>query len=104
MIRRPPRSTLFPYTTLFRSLLALVGLGFFQLDDVVPLPRVEGIPLPTLLLVGGLLAGALLALVARPLVGLRGRRRAGRAGELVCGAGYAAGEGGGAAPAGAGPE
>src|SRR5256885_16609727 len=26
MIRRPPRSTLFPYTTLFRSLLALHGL------------------------------------------------------------------------------
>src|SRR2546430_11933389 len=25
MIRRPPRSTLFPYTTLFRSLLALLG-------------------------------------------------------------------------------
>src|SRR3712207_6871977 len=25
MIRRPPRSTLFPYTTLFRSGLALVG-------------------------------------------------------------------------------
>src|SRR5258708_36043113 len=25
MIRRPPRSTLFPYTTLFRSLPALVG-------------------------------------------------------------------------------
>jgi hypothetical protein len=60
-------------------LLALVALGFFQLDDVVPLPRVEGIPLPTLLLVGGLLAGALLALVARPLVGLRARRRARRA-------------------------
>src|SRR5258708_14713494 len=32
MIRRPPRSTLFPYTTLFRSLLGLgVGLG----DDEV---------------------------------------------------------------------
>src|SRR2546422_11717294 len=31
MIRRPPRSTLFPYTTLFRSLQAepqLVGLSF----------------------------------------------------------------------------
>src|SRR2546430_15680053 len=29
MIRRPPRSTLFPYTTLFRSLaLLLVGFGF----------------------------------------------------------------------------
>src|SRR2546429_1134385 len=26
MIRRPPRSTLFPYTTLFRSHLAVVGL------------------------------------------------------------------------------
>src|SRR3712207_6948176 len=26
MIRRPPRSTLFPYTTLFRSLLALIAL------------------------------------------------------------------------------
>src|SRR3712207_8646953 len=25
MIRRPPRSTLFPYTTLFRSLVARVG-------------------------------------------------------------------------------
>src|SRR2546421_12867390 len=27
MIRRPPRSTLFPYTTLFRSRLAQVGGG-----------------------------------------------------------------------------
>src|SRR3712207_7778923 len=27
MIRRPPRSTLFPYTTLFRSVGALVGAG-----------------------------------------------------------------------------
>src|SRR2546430_6547630 len=30
MIRRPPRSTLFPYTTLFRSLL---GGGQRQVDD-----------------------------------------------------------------------
>jgi hypothetical protein len=56
-------------------LLGLVVLGLFQLDDVVPLPRVEGLPLPTLLLVGGLLAGALLALVVRPFVALRARRR-----------------------------
>src|SRR3989449_3764826 len=28
MIRRPPRSTLFPYTTLFRSLVTLLGQGF----------------------------------------------------------------------------
>src|SRR2546426_2363600 len=27
MIRRPPRSTLFPYTTLFRSILLLSDLG-----------------------------------------------------------------------------
>src|SRR5258708_40318714 len=27
MIRRPPRSTLFPYTTLFRSVLLVGGLG-----------------------------------------------------------------------------
>ncbi|MGY1916934.1 GTPase [Blastococcus sp. SYSU DS0973] len=57
-------------------LLALVALGFFQLDEIVPLPRVEGLPLPTLLLGGGLLAGLLLALVCRPFVALRARRRA----------------------------
>src|SRR5256885_10049055 len=28
MIRRPPRSTLFPYTTLFRSPKTLLGLSF----------------------------------------------------------------------------
>src|SRR5256885_13056709 len=31
MIRRPPRSTLFPYTTLFRSLLLLGHLGLVDL-------------------------------------------------------------------------
>src|SRR3712207_7001807 len=44
MIRRPPRSTLFPYTTLFRSDLdAVIGHGLlwggahrFLLDHVVP--------------------------------------------------------------------
>ena len=64
-------------------LLALVGLGFFQLDDVVPLPRVEGVPLPTLLVAGGLLAGLLLAFVSRPLVGLRARRRGRTAGRRL---------------------
>jgi hypothetical protein len=57
-------------------LLALVGLGLLQLADVVPMPRVQGIPVPTLLLVGGLLAGLLLALVSRPLVRAGARRRA----------------------------
>src|SRR2546430_9215074 len=33
MIRRPPRSTLFPYTTLFRSFLALIDrVGKYQLE------------------------------------------------------------------------
>src|SRR2546428_9850070 len=30
MIRRPPRSTLFPYTTLFRSLTSLLGLSIIK--------------------------------------------------------------------------
>jgi energy-coupling factor transporter ATP-binding protein EcfA2 len=60
-------------------LLALVVLGWLQLDDVVPLPRVQGFPLPTVLLVLGLLAGLLLALIARPVVAAGARRRAGRA-------------------------
>src|SRR3712207_4911491 len=29
MIRRPPRSTLFPYTTLFRSTIVAVGFALF---------------------------------------------------------------------------
>src|SRR2546430_11058621 len=37
MIRRPPRSTLFPYTTLFRSLLCMVP-GAFILVFMLPLP------------------------------------------------------------------
>ena len=32
MIRRPPRSTLFPYTTLFRSHLCSCGHGFYPKD------------------------------------------------------------------------
>src|SRR2546430_6137921 len=30
MIRRPPRSTLFPYTTLFRSAMAKAGKGLLE--------------------------------------------------------------------------
>src|SRR5258708_13184906 len=34
MIRRPPRSTLFPYTTLFRSAIALlIGLGLARAEE-----------------------------------------------------------------------
>src|SRR3712207_8181104 len=37
MIRRPPRSTLFPYTTLFRS-----SAGLFRRAHIVPFPAVQG--------------------------------------------------------------
>lgn len=60
-------------------LLGLGLLGWLQLGDVLPLPEVEGIPLPTLLAVGGLLAGALLAVLARPFVRMGARRRRRRA-------------------------
>src|SRR3712207_8713403 len=35
MIRRPPRSTLFPYTTLFRSILAVLVEELRSLDERV---------------------------------------------------------------------
>src|SRR3712207_6931053 len=33
MIRRPPRSTLFPYTTLFRSFQQMIKVGFGRKDS-----------------------------------------------------------------------
>src|SRR3712207_8946608 len=39
MIRRPPRSTLFPYTTLFRSVVKLTDFGIAQARDTTPLTR-----------------------------------------------------------------
>src|SRR2546426_12463908 len=47
MIRRPPRSTLFPYTTLFRSIVKvdLLGLGMMSvLQDAIELTRQRGHP------------------------------------------------------------
>src|SRR3712207_8573242 len=47
MIRRPPRSTLFPYTTLFRSVavlgavLVLTGAGVAAANDWLPIFRTE---------------------------------------------------------------
>src|SRR3712207_6643659 len=41
MIRRPPRSTLFPYTTLFRSALLEAHLSFYE-DPRVHRPDVVG--------------------------------------------------------------
>src|SRR5258708_6924002 len=39
MIRRPPRSTLFPYTTLFRSQVALVTIGIESFPIILPVAR-----------------------------------------------------------------
>src|SRR5438132_7986335 len=39
MMRRPPRSTLFPYTTLFRSIVELVGPHFAHGKHDVARPR-----------------------------------------------------------------
>src|SRR2546430_4831726 len=39
MIRRPPRSTLFPYTTLFRSLLWLTGPSASISGDIIRIPN-----------------------------------------------------------------
>src|SRR2546426_5438959 len=53
MIRRPPRSTLFPYTTLFRSVMfvlyAFLGTGVFILLDAPSLSPVSGIKAVALL-------------------------------------------------------
>src|SRR2546422_2815845 len=59
MIRRPPRSTLFPYTTLFRSqqeqtalrdCLELLGIPYIATSDVVQAAR------RSLIFAGGILA------------------------------------------------
>src|SRR2546428_8395834 len=46
MIRRPPRSTLFPYTTLFRSLsvIALIAVLSPPAAAQTPAPRAAGAP------------------------------------------------------------
>src|SRR3712207_7012959 len=44
MIRRPPRSTLFPYTTLFRSTAWGAPCCSFRIPGVAGKPRVEDVP------------------------------------------------------------
>jgi hypothetical protein len=56
-------------------LLALAGASFLQLPEPAT-PDVAGIPVPTLLLGAGVVAGILLAVLCRALVGASARRRA----------------------------
>ena len=58
-------------------LLALAGLGYLQFD-VPDAPKVEGFPVPTLMLVVGLLGGVVLAAIAR-LIARSGSKRAAKA-------------------------
>src|SRR3712207_8979946 len=44
MIRRPPRSTLFPYTTLFRSHACLGKVRWLRLPVRHPDKQIEGLP------------------------------------------------------------
>jgi hypothetical protein len=69
------------------ALSAVVGLLWLGVRYVFfalalpepPLPHVGRLPLPTVLFVGGLLAGLLLAALIRPVIGIAARRAARRA-------------------------
>ena len=59
--------------------IGLAGLaGWLRIEDVVPLPELSGVPIPTWLVLGGLLGGLVLTLLARLAnrVGAARRRRA----------------------------
>jgi hypothetical protein len=57
---------------------ALAVFGWLRIEDVVPLPEVEGIPIPTWLVLGGIAAGLVLALLAKVANGVGARRRESR--------------------------
>src|SRR3989441_12440008 len=71
MIRRPPRSTLFPYTTLFRSHMKAVVVGHRMMAEAE-----EGLAADPHLLPHR--ADALLHLLERERIVPRGYRRVGR--------------------------
>ena len=57
---------------------ALAVFGWLRIEDVMPLPEVEGIPIPTWLVLGGVAAGLVLALLAKLVNGVGARRRESR--------------------------
>jgi GTP-binding protein EngB required for normal cell division len=56
-------------------LVGLAAMGYLQLPEPST-PKYRGLPVPTLLLLGGVLAGILLGLLCRLVVGLSARRKA----------------------------
>ncbi|AGZ38391.1 GTPase family protein [Actinoplanes friuliensis] len=88
MSRKPIWWTVVGLLQLLFTLAAVVGLGWLIAGYAVRIiglpelndPKVGDVPLPTLLLLGGLLLGLLLAMLLRPIVNL-GAKRAGRRAE-----------------------
>ena len=63
------------------GMLAL--FGWLRIEDVVPLPEIEGVPIPTWLVLGGAALGVALALLAKLVNGAGARRRTSRAGRSL---------------------
>jgi GTPase Era involved in 16S rRNA processing len=63
-------------------LVALAVMGFLELPEPTT-PKVGGVPVPTLMLIGGVALGLLLALLCRVLVRMTARRRAAAADKLL---------------------
>src|SRR5690348_17707092 len=94
MLRRPPRSTLFPYTTLFRSLMACVardaGAAGVSLVNTMPgglAGRLGngfgGVSGPALLPIGVLATRRVAERVGIPVIGVGGIRTAADAREYL---------------------
>lgn len=71
----------FQWALIFAAMIGLFWLGGIAVFSYLGLPEVESprvgvVPIPTLLLLGGVTLGILLALVCRVLVGITARRRA----------------------------
>ena len=64
-------------------LLGYAVLGYLQLQDLVATPEVSGIPAPSLMLVGGAVAGLRLAVLARLVNAIGARRRQRRAQRVL---------------------
>src|SRR3712207_6663440 len=78
MIRRPPRSTLFPYTTLFRSVHQSLGHSYATRQPVTDIIK-DAAPITASLVVGGVVVWLLIALPAGILSALRPRSMLDRA-------------------------
>jgi GTP-binding protein EngB required for normal cell division len=64
-------------------LIVLGVLSWLRVDDVIPTPELNGVPVPTLLLVGGIVAGIFFAFLARIANGVGAQRRSRRAARTL---------------------